>query len=503
MSKYVLALDQGTTSSRAIIFDKSGKIVSLKQQEFTQIFPKLGLVEHDPNEIWTSQLSTAKLAMSAIQAHSEDIIAIGITNQRETTVVWDRDTSLPIYNAIVWQDRRMAPFIDELKEQGLEPLFQKKTGLILDAYFSGSKLKWILDNVKGAREKAEAGKLAFGTIDSWLIWNLTQKREHVTDESNASRTLLFNIHTGEWDEELLKVFDIPKSMLPKIVPSSGVLGEASSGLFGKRIPIAGVAGDQQAATFGNMCVKPGMMKNTYGTGCFLLMNTGDKAEISKHHLLTTTGWKIGNKRTYCFEGSVFIGGAVVQWVRDEMKFIDKAADIEKLALSVPDSAGVVLVPAFSGLGAPYWDQYARGSLFGLTRGTSQAHIARAALESIAYQVYDLVDAMRQDATHKLQTLRVDGGACKDDFLMQFQADLLDCAVERPTCLESTALGASYLAGLAVGFWTSIEELESLWQIEKCFEPNMQQSERAQLLEKWHEAVERSRGWTKRPINAKF
>lgn len=496
MARYILALDQGTTSSRAIIFDQAGQIVSLKQQEFTQIFPKPGLVEHDPNEIWTTQLSTAKLAMSAAKLHSDDIAAIGITNQRETTVVWDLETSLPIYNAIVWQDRRMAPFIDELKAQGLEDLFQKKTGLVLDAYFSGSKLKWILDNVPGARQKAEAGKLAFGTIDSWLIWNLTQKREHVTDESNASRTLLFNVHTGEWDEELLKIFGIPKAILPRVVPSSGILGEASSGLFGKRIPIAGVAGDQQAATFGNMCVHPGMMKNTYGTGCFLLMNTGIEAQKSQHHLLTTTGWQIGSKRTYCFEGSVFIGGAVVQWVRDEMKFIDNAADIEKLALSVPDSGGVVLVPAFSGLGAPYWDQYARGTLFGLTRGTTQAHIARAALESIAYQVYDLVDAMRQDAKHELKSLRVDGGACKDDFLMQFQADLLNCVVERPTCLESTALGAAYLAGLAVGFWKSIEELESLWHLERRFEPQMDQTVRKHLLERWHEAVKRSRGWTK-------
>lgn len=496
MSKYILALDQGTTSSRAILFDRAGDIVSLKQQEFAQFFPKPGLVEHDPNEIWTTQLSTAKLALSAIQAHSEDIAAIGITNQRETTIVWDRETGLPIYNAIVWQDHRTAPFVDELKKQGLEPLFQKKTGLLLDAYFSGTKLKWILDHVKGARERAEAGKLLFGTVDTWLIWNLTQRREHVTDESNASRTLLFNIHTGQWDDELLKILDIPKNMLPRVVPSSGILGEASSGLFGKRIPIAGVAGDQQAATFGNMCVKPGMVKNTYGTGCFLLMNTGSEARSSHNHLLTTTGWQMDGKRTYCLEGGVFIGGAVVQWIRDEMKFIDHSADIEKLAMSVPDNGGVVLVPAFSGLGAPYWDPYARGTLFGLTRGTSQAHIARAALESIAYQVYDLVIAITEDAKHEITTLRVDGGACKDDFLMQFQADLLGCAIERPKCLESTALGAAYLAGLAVGFWKSIDELESLWQLERRFEPKMDEATRQHLLAMWHSAVARCRDWIK-------
>lgn len=496
MSKYILALDQGTTSSRAILFDKAGNIVSLKQQEFTQIFPEPGLVEHNPEEIWTTQLSTAKLALSEAKAHAEDIAAIGITNQRETTVVWDRATGHPIYNAIVWQDHRTADFIVDLKKQGLEPLFQKKTGLVLDAYFSGTKLKWILDHVPGARKKAEAGELAFGTIDTWLIWNLTNRREHVTDESNASRTLLFNIHTGEWDEELLKILDIPKNMLPRVVDSSGVLGEASSGLFGKRIPIAGLAGDQQAATFGNMCIHPGMVKNTYGTGCFLLMNTGNEAHISKNKLLTTTGWKIGNERTYCVEGGVFMGGAIVQWIRDEMQFIDRSPDIEKLALSVADNGGVVLVPAFSGLGAPYWDPYARGSLFGLTRGTKQAHIARAALESIAFQVYDLVKAIAQDAHEKITTLRVDGGACKNDFLMQFQADLLNCAVERPKCLESTALGAAYLAGLAVGFWQSASELESLWQLERRFEPKMDESKRQNLLAMWYKGVERSQNWIK-------
>jgi len=496
MSKYILAFDQGTTSSRAILFDHAGEIVAVKQQEFTQIFPKPGWVEHDPNEIWLTSLSTAKLAIGSVHAEAQDIAAIGITNQRETTIIWDRQTGLPIYNAIVWQDRRAAGFIDELKAQGLEPEIQAKTGLVLDAYFSGSKIKWILDHVAGARKRAENGELCFGTIDSWLIWNLSNKREHVTDESNASRTLLFNIHTGAWDEALLKIFDIPKALLPRVAPSCGVLGEASSGLFGKRIPIAGVAGDQQAATFGNMCVEPGMIKNTYGTGCFLLLNTGDEARISKHKLLTTIGWQMQKKRTYCLEGGVFIGGAVVQWVRDQMHFIEKSAEIEKLAVSVPDNGGVVLVPAFAGLGAPYWDPYARGSLFGITRGTTQAHIARAALESIAYQVYDLVDAMQQDAKTTIQTLRVDGGACKDDFLMQFQADILNCAVERPVCLESTALGAAYLAGLAVGFWPSLDALKSLWKLERRFEPKMEAAKRTQLLERWHDAVSRSQGWAK-------
>ena len=491
MSKYILALDQGTTSSRAILFDHEAKIVSQKQQEFSQIFPEPGWVEHDPNEIWLTQLSTAKLAMSAAKVDAKDIAAIGITNQRETTIVWDKKTGLPIYNAIVWQDRRTSQFIDSLKAKGLESLFQKKTGLVLDAYFSGTKLKWILDHVKGARAQAEKGELAFGTVDTWIIWNLSNKREHVTDESNASRTLLFNIHTGEWDQELLDILDIPHAMLPKIVPSSQVIGEASSGLFGARIPIAGIAGDQQAATFGNLCIHPGMVKNTYGTGCFLLMNTGTEAKTSTHHLLTTTGWNVGGIRQYCLEGSVFIGGAVVQWVRDQMHFIQESSEIEALATSVPNNAGVYLVPAFAGLGAPYWDQYARGALFGMTRGTTQAHIARAALESIAFQVADLVHAMEKDAKQTLTTLRVDGGACKNDFLMQFQADLLNCAVERPQCLELTALGAAFLAGLAVGFWTSIGELEAHWQLERRFVPTMQAGERQRLLGEWHEAVART------------
>ncbi len=496
MKKYILALDQGTTSSRAILFDKAGNICSSKQLEFTQIFPEPGLVEHDPMEIWLTQLTTAKLAMSSIGAQAIDIAAIGITNQRETTVVWNKNTGIPIYNAIVWQDRRTSDMIDELKNKGYADIFKKKTGLVLDAYFSGTKLKWILDNVTDARKLALNGELAFGTVDSWITWNLTNRRCHVTDESNASRTLLFNIHTGKWDEELLKILDIPANILPEIVPSSGEIGEASSGLFGDRIPITGIAGDQQAATFGNMCIKPGMVKNTYGTGCFLLKNTGENALESKNNLLTTTGWQINGKRNYCLEGSVFIGGAVVQWIRDGMKFIEESSEIETLATSVADNGGVYMVPAFAGLGAPHWDQYARGLVIGITRGTTQAHMARAALESIAFQVSDVVNAMRSDSGIDLSALRVDGGACKNNFLMQFQADILNTIVERPTCLELTALGAAYLAGLAVGFWNSIEELEQVWQVERIFEPKMADSERKDLLDNWQEAVKRAHGWIK-------
>jgi glycerol kinase len=494
MTKYILALDQGTTSSRAILFDREGVIKSSKQLEFTQIFPAPGLVEHDPMEIWLTQLTTAKLAMSAIGAQAVDIAAIGITNQRETTIVWDKETGIPVHNAIVWQDRRTAGLIDQLKQQGYSELFKHKTGLVLDAYFSGTKLKWILDNVPQARELAQADRLAFVTVDTWITWNLTNRREHVTDESNASRTLLFNIHEGKWDPELLQILDIPATILPKVVPSSGVLGEASSGLFGQRIPIAGIAGDQQAATFGNLCLKPGMVKNTYGTGCFLLKNTGTTALTSKNNLLTTTGWQINGTRNYCLEGSVFIGGAAVQWIRDGMKFIDDSAEIEALATSVADNGGVYMVPAFAGLGAPHWDQYARGLIVGITRGTSQAHLARAALESIAFQVADLVAAMKSDSGLALTTLRVDGGACKNNFLMQFQADILDTVVERPTCLELTALGAAYLAGLAVGFWQSEAELEQVWKVDRVFTPQMSQQQRDDLLGYWHQAVKRSLGW---------
>ncbi|HRG62655.1 MAG TPA: glycerol kinase GlpK [Burkholderiales bacterium] len=496
MKKYILALDQGTTSSRAILFDRDGNICSSKQLEFTQIFPEPGLVEHDPMEIWLTQLTTAKLAMSAIGAQSEDIAAIGITNQRETTIVWDKETGIPIYNAIVWQDRRTSDMIDQLKSQGYADLFKEKTGLVLDAYFSGTKLKWILDNVKDARKLAAEDKLAFGTVDSWITWNLTNRREHVTDESNASRTLLFNIHTGQWDKTLLEILDIPENILPRIVPSSGIIGEASSGLFNHRIPIAGIAGDQQAATFGNLCIKPGMVKNTYGTGCFLLKNTGEHALVSKSNLLTTTGWQIDGKRNYCLEGSVFIAGAAVQWIRDEMKFIDEASEVETLANQVSDNGGVYMVPAFAGLGAPHWDQYARGLIIGITRGTTQAHMARAALESIAFQVSDVVRAMKADSGLGLTALRVDGGACKNNFLMQFQADILDCVVERPTCLELTALGAAYLAGIAVGFWQSTDELEQVWKVDRVFEPKMTIATREHLLEHWHKAVTRSQGWAK-------
>lgn len=496
MKQYVLALDQGTTSSRSILFDHDGNICSSKQLEFTQIFPAPGLVEHDPMEIWLTQLTTAKLAMSAIGAQAQNIVAIGIANQRETTIVWNTETGIPVYNAIVWQDRRTSDMIEVLKQQGHADLFKRKTGLVLDAYFSGTKLKWILDNVAGVRELAAEGKLAFGTSDSWLTWNLTNRREHVTDESNASRTLLFNIHTGKWDEELLKILDIPANILPRVVPSSGVIGEASSGLFGIRVPIAGIAGDQQAATFGNLCIRPGMVKNTYGTGCFLLKNTGTKALESKNNLLTTIGWNVNGERNYCLEGSVFIAGAAVQWVRDGLKFIDEAAEIEELANHVKDNGGVYMVPAFAGLGAPHWDQYARGIIVGITRGTSQAHIARATLESIAFQVSDVVQAMKSDSGIGLTALRVDGGACKNNFLMQFQADILDCVVERPTCLELTALGAAYLAGLAVGFWKSTDELEQVWKVDRVFEPKMDVTTRNDLLEHWHKAVSRSQGWAK-------
>ncbi len=492
--RYILAFDQGTTSSRAIIFNHAAEIVSSSQQEFKQIFPKPGLVEHDPNEIWLSQLTSAKMAIAQAKITSDDIAAIGITNQRETTILWNTQTGIPVYNAIVWQDRRTANIVDRLNQQGLYDLFKSKTGLILDAYFSATKIKWILDNVKGCRELAQSGHLAFGTVDSWIIWNLTNRREHVTDESNASRTMLFNIHTGEWDQELLDILEIPNSILPKVVPSSGILGEASSGLFGKRIPIAGVAGDQQSSAFGNLCISPGMVKNTYGTGCFLLMNTGNKALTSKNNLLSTIGWQVNNSRNYCLEGSVFIGGAITQWVRDGLKLIKDSSEIEKLATSVPDNGGVYLVPAFTGLGAPHWDQYARGAILGLTRGTTDAHITRAALESIALQVRDLVNAMHQDLAGKISSLRVDGGACKNNFLMQFQADILDIVVERPQCLELTALGAAYLAGLAVKFWKSTDELSTIWKLDRCFEPKMSNERREELIYYWDKATSRAKNW---------
>ena len=494
MTKYILALDQGTTSSRAILFDQNGNCVSSNSREFRQIFPQPGWVEHCPNEIWISQLSTAKLSLSSIGALSTEIAAIGITNQRETTIVWNKDTGLPVYNAIVWQDRRTAQYIDELKANGLADKFKQKTGLILDAYFSASKIKWILDNVHGCRKLAKANQLAFGTVDSWLIWNLSNRRNHVTDESNASRTMLFNIHTGLWDDELLEILDIPPQILPQIVSSSGVCAEASSGLFGIRIPIAGIVGDQQAATFGNLCLKPGMIKNTYGTGAFLLMNTGSQALESKNNLLTSVAWSMNNTRQYCLEGSVFIAGAVTSWLKDELKLIQTSAEIETLASTVPDNGGVYLVPAFVGLGAPYWDQYARGSILGITRGTTNAHIARAAVESIAFQVYDLVTAMQNDANHDITCLRVDGGAAKNNLLLQFQADLLNVVVERPICLELTALGAAFLAGLAVGFWQSNNQLEHIWKLDRRFVPKMKAERREELLHMWHKAINCSRNW---------
>lgn len=497
MQKYILALDQGTTSSRSIIFDKQGRIISSKQQEITPIFPEPGWVEHDPLEIWHTQLTTASQAMHSAGISHNSIAAIGISNQRETTVVWEKKSGKTIGNAIVWQDRRTSNYIEELKARGLEKIFKEKTGLVLDAYFSGTKLKWILDNMDGARKLAAEDNLAFGTIDSWLTWNLTEGRNHVTDESNASRTLLFNIHTGDWDDELLKILDIPRNILPQVVKSSKVIGEASSSLLGGKIPIASISGDQQAATFGNLCIKPGMIKNTYGTGCFLLMNTGATATVSNNNLLTTIGWNIKKDRNYCLEGSVFIGGAVTQWLRDGLDIIKDSNEIESLATSVKDNGGVVMVPAFTGLGAPYWDQYARGAIFGITRGTTKAHIARAALEAIALQVADLVDAMRKDSAQQISTLRVDGGACKNNFLMQFQADILNIPVERPKSLELTALGAAYLAGLAVGFWESTKELEQIWQLETRFEPKMSQTIRNNHLEIWHDAIERSRGWVKK------
>jgi len=488
--KYILALDQGTTSSRAIIFDHAGAIKAVAQKEFKQHFPQPGWVEHDANEIWATQIGVAAEAMSKAKLHAKDIAAIGVTNQRETVVVWNRETGDPICHAIVWQDRRTAGFCDQMKRDGLEGLIQKKTGLVIDAYFSGSKLRWILDNVSGARADAEKGKLAFGTIDSWLIWKLTGGKVHVTDPSNASRTMLFNIRTGEWDDELLKILKVPRSVLPQVAKSSEVYGNSDT----LDIPIAGIGGDQQAALFGQACHQPGMVKNTYGTGCFMLMHTGTKAVPSKNNLLTTVAWKTGDKLEYALEGSIFIAGAVVQWLRDGLGIIKHSADVEKLAASVPDNGGVYLVPAFAGLGAPHWDQYARGSISGLTRGSTAAHIARAALEGIAFQVADVLSAMEADSSIKLKELRVDGGACANNLLMQFQADLLDVPVVRPAIQETTALGAAYLAGLAVGFWRNQAEISSQWKVDHTFEPAMKAEKRAKLRADWTKALERAKKW---------
>lgn len=492
--KFILALDQGTTSSRAILFNHGGEIVSVAQKDFTQYFPKPGLVEHHPEEIWSSQMSVAAEAIAKKGISGLDIAAIGITNQRETTIVWDRETSETIYNAIVWQDRRTSKYCDELKEQGLTDMIRKKTGLILDAYFSGTKLKWILDNVPGAREKAEQGKLCFGTVDTWLVWKLTRGKMHVTDVSNASRTLLFNIHTLEWDEDLLKLFNIPKSMLPEVKQSSEIFGETSTTLFSTKIPISGIAGDQQAALFGQLCTNKGMAKNTYGTGCFLLLNTGEKAVLSKNNLLTTIAWKINGKTYYALEGSVFVGGAAVQWLRDGAKIVKTSPDTENLAKTVPDNGGVYFVPALTGLGAPYWDPYARGGILGITRGTTDGHIARATLEGIAYQVYDLIKAMEADSGVQELELRVDGGACSNNLMMQFQADIFGFNVIRPKTLETTALGAAYLAGLAVGYWSSIDELQAQRSVDRVFTPEMDKEKAEHYVKGWKRAVSRVLNW---------
>lgn len=494
MQQYILALDQGTTSSRAIIFDESGGIVSLAQKEFAQIFPQPGWVEHDANEIWSTQLGVAAEAISKAGLSAENIAAIGITNQRETTVVWDRNTGKPIYNAIVWQDRRTASFCDELKAKGLGKIIQEKTGLIIDAYFSATKVKWILDNVEGARQKAMNGELCFGTIDSWLVWNLTKGQIHVTDVSNASRTMLCNIRTLQWDGELEKIFGIPGNMLPQIRSSSEVYGTTQNILTAHKIPIAGIAGDQQAALFGQMCTQKGMVKNTYGTGCFMLMNTGETPVVTKNNLLTTVAWKVNGKTEYALEGSVFIAGAVVQWLRDGLGIIKHSKDVEALAASVPSTDGVYLVPAFAGLGAPYWNQYAKGTMVGITRGTAAAHIARASLESIAYQTMDVLQAMEADSGISIKELRVDGGATANDLMMRFQADILNTKVARPRITETTALGAAYLAGLAVGYWKSIDQLRDQWQLDTAFNPSMGEEERYSLTKGWQRAVKSAIAW---------
>lgn len=486
--KYILALDQGTTSSRAIIFNKNGAIVSVAQRQFEQIFPRPGWVEHDASEIWYTQSSVAAEVVAKTNITGLDIAAIGITNQRETTIVWDRETSVPLYNAIVWQDRRTADYCNELKEKGFADMVRKKTGLIIDAYFSATKIKWILDNIEGARERAEKGKLCFGTVDSWLIWKFTRGKAHATDVTNASRTMLFNIHTLQWDDELLDLFTIPRSMLPTVHSSSEIISETASTLFSTKIPIAGVAGDQQAALFGQLCLTKGMTKTTYGTGCFMVMNTGDKVIESKHNLLSTIAWKIGNKTTYALEGSVFIGGAVIQWLRDSLGLITSASETESLAMSIPDNAGVYFVPALTGLGAPYWDQYARGTIVGITRGTTKAHIVRASLEGIAFQVYDVLKAMEKDSNQPSGEMRVDGGAVANNFLMQFQADIFRGSVIRPKVLETTALGAAYLAGLAVGYWENIEQIKEQWSLDKTFEPTMDKQQSEQLINGWHKTI---------------
>ena len=494
MSKYIMALDAGTTSSRCILFNKAGEMVSVAQKEFTQHFPRPGWVEHDANEIWSTQLGVAVEAMLKAGASAEDIAAIGITNQRETTIVWDRNTGEPVCNAIVWQCRRTSEYCDSLKKKGLVETFRQKTGLVIDAYFSGTKLKWILDNVSGARERAEKGELLFGTVETWLIWKLTKGKVHVTDYSNASRTMLFNINTLEWDEEILAELKIPRSMLPEVKPSSLVYGETDSQFFGAAIAIGGAAGDQQAALFGQTCFRPGEAKNTYGTGCFMLMNTGEKPVVSKNGLVTTIAWGLNGKVVYALEGSIFVAGAAIQWLRDELRILDRASDSEELAQRVPDTNGCYVVPAFTGLGAPHWDQYARGAIVGLTRGVNRYHIIRATLDSLCYQTNDVLRAMEADSGIKLAALKVDGGACANNYLMQTQSDIIGAPVNRPCCVETTAMGAAYLAGLAVGYWKDNDEICKNWAIDKTFEPKIGAEKRAEMVKGWDKAVKRSYGW---------
>lgn len=496
MANYILALDQGTTSSRAIVFNKKGNIVSVAQKEFAQHFPKPGWVEHDPLEIWSTQAGVAAEAIAKKGLDVGDFAAIGITNQRETVVVWDRKTGKPVYNAIVWQDKRTSVYCDDLKKQGKNDLIREKTGLVIDSYFSGTKVKWILDHVEGVRKKAEAGDLILGTIDTWLIWNFTKGEQHITDVTNASRTMLFNINTMDWDDELLKLLTIPRSMLPQVKASSEFYGHTKSTFYDSKIPIAGIAGDQQAALFGQMCTKPGMVKNTYGTGCFMLMNIGDKPVVSKNNLLTTVAWKINGKTTYAFEGSIFIAGAVVQWLRDSLKIIRTSNDVENLAASVESSEGVYFVPAFVGLGAPHWNQHAQGTIFGLSRGSSDAHIARAAVESIAYQTMDILKAMEADSGISIKELRVDGGATINNMLMQFQADVLNTETVRPKIVETTAMGAAFLAGLAVGFWENPEEIQQIWQTDIRFSPKKDRTAIEKDIKGWYRAIDALEYWSK-------
>ena len=496
MAKYVMALDAGTTSNRCILFNEKGEICSAAQKEFTQYFPKPGWVEHDANEIWFSQLGVAVEAMSKIGANASDIAVVGITNQRETTIVWDKNTGEPVCRAIVWQCRRTSGYCDSLKDKGLVDIFRRKTGLVIDAYFSGTKLKWILDNVEGARDRAQRGELLFGTVETWLIWKLTKGKVHVTDYSNAARTLLFNIRELKWDDEILSELNIPRCMLPEVKPSSCVYGEADPSFLGGPIPIGGAAGDQQAALFGHTCFRPGEAKNTYGTGCFLLMNTGEKPIFSNNGLVTTIAWGLDGKVNYALEGSIFVAGASIQWLRDEMRLIDSAPDSEYMAGKVKDTNGCYVVPAFTGLGAPHWDQYARGTIVGITRGVNKYHIIRATLESLAYQTNDVLQAMRADSGIKLEALKVDGGASANNFLMQTQADIINAPVERPRCVETTAMGAAYLAGLAVGYWTSKEDVIKNWAIDRTFQPSISKEAREERIAGWNKAVKYSFGWAK-------